>query len=242
MKRLQVLVAPLASASDMITVVLATLSVMSWTVRTVPLSTTAAVKGEPYELFDYGTGSPVAWDCSQPIHVSMNASALPDDLRREVMTELTAVLGTISARSPFRLSLVSATERVPTTQWGRQWFASQSEPPVIFFVGDPSRSDLWLPGKAAVGGLFPMQVDDRGTRAAAGFVIIDIDQLDDYYPGHGYRSRGALFTHELLHVLGLDHTDHPSSMMTPRVSDSSGELGEGDLAALRHLAAVGCGY
>jgi hypothetical protein len=31
-------------------------------------------------------------------------------------------------------------------------------------------------------------------------------------------------------------------MMTPRLSESSGVLGEGDIAGLQHLAGLGCGY
>jgi hypothetical protein len=242
MKRLHALVAPLASASDIITVVLASLSVLGWTVKAVPLAAAREVKGEPYVLIDHGTGSPVAWDCSQPIRVAVNSNALPTGLRREVIGELAAVLRTISSHSPFALSLAGSTDRVPSTQWGSQWLSDQSEPPVIFFVGDPSRSDLWRPGRAAVGGSFGVRQGDQRTEAMAGYVVISVDHLHDYFPGHGYRSRGALFTHELLHVLGLDHTDHPTSMMTPRISDGSGEMGDGDLAGLRRLAAIGCGY
>jgi hypothetical protein len=55
-------------------------------------------------------------------------------------------------------------------------------------------------------------------------------------------SRGALLTHELLHVLGLDHVHRSKwdSVMNPWLSYSWGKIGPGDLEGLERLAAIGC--
>jgi len=119
---------------------------------------------------------------------------------------------------------------------------AEGEFDVVVYFGEVGDTDLTLPGTAAVGGNFSIPGDGGSDLAYAGYVIIDVANLGDYRPGLGYLSRGALFTHEFLHVLGLDHTTHPDSMMTPLISRSTGSMGAGDVAGLRHLASLGCGY
>jgi hypothetical protein len=53
-------------------------------------------------------------------------------------------------------------------------------------------------------------------------------------------SHQALLTHELLHVLNLDHVADPDSLLTVRLSDSNGFLGPGDIEGLAKLHAASC--
>jgi hypothetical protein len=49
----------------------------------------------------------------------------------------------------------------------------------------------------------------------------------------------AILVHELLHVLGLGHTDDPEQLMAAENTGQSG-LGDGDLAGLAALQDAAC--
>ena len=233
----------MGSLSDAITVLLACASITSWAMGTLPLAKSDASAGPPYALLLRGHSNPVAWDCRKPIRVAVNEASLPGPLARVVLGELRDVAAEFSSRTPFELEIVGGTSVVPTRQWGEDLHHGTTDVDVVVYFGRPSDTDLMLPGAAAVGGSFSVSGGDRSSdRAYLGYVFIDATHLGDYRPGHGYLSRGALFTHEFLHVLGLDHTDHPDSMMNSLISRSTGEMGNGDLAGLRYLASLGCDH
>ena len=242
MRRLRTLIGPIASISDAITVMLACVSITSWAAGSLPLAMASGRVDPPYALLQRERSNPVAWDCRESISVGVNASRLTALLETEVMTELRSVVADISSETPYTLAIAGSTSIVPTHQWGRDMLGAEREFDVVVYFGEIGDTDLTLPGTAAVGGNFSIPGDGDSDLAYAGYVFIDVADLGDYRPGLGYFSRGALFTHEFLHVLGLDHTTHPDSMMTPLISRSTGSMGAGDVAGLRHLASLGCGY
>ena len=242
MRRLRNLVRPIASLSDAITVMLACVSITTWAVGTLPLALASGSEGPPYAFLHNGRSKSVAWDCRQSISVGVNASSLTALLEADVMSELRSVAAEISSETPYTLAIAGLTSIIPTHQWGRDMFGEEPEFDVVVYFGEVGDTDLTLPGAAAVGGNFSVPGNGESDLAYAGYVFIDVANLGDYRPGLGYFSRGALFTHEFLHVLGLDHTTHPDSMMTPLISRSTGSMGAGDVAGLRHLASLGCGY
>lgn len=76
-----------------------------------------------------------------------------------------------------------------------------------------------------------------------GSVVLDRNQLNAFRPGFGAgETQGALMLHELGHVMGLGHTDHPQQLMYPQLRDyRAARYGAGDLAGLRAQgAAQGC--
>jgi len=242
MKRLLTFTSPLASLCDVFTILIAAIGLANWTLRTAPVHASPDVGRDPYVYLANDRSDGAAWDCNHTINVAINAEALPLVIRRQTVDELSNALETISSRSRFTMKLVGTSTEFPTMKWGTERLNVRTQADVVVFIGDPAASDLWDPGKAAVGGSFSVPDGDMVERSFAGYVMVDSAQLVHYRPGSGYLSRSALFTHELLHVLGLGHTRHPSSMMTPRLSESSGVLGEGDIAGLQHLAGLGCGY
>jgi len=134
------------------------------------------------------------------------------------------------------------TTAVPSMQWSEEWDTYAPAARVVVSFGDATDTDLFEPGAAAMGGLFARRTPIGEPRAFAGFVYVHTAHLGDYQPGRGYLSRVALFTHELLHVLGLGHVhpSHADSILTPSLSDSYGRLGPGDIAGLGRLAEIGC--
>ena len=241
MKRLLAVATPIASLSDLITIAVAALSLTSWMAKAELLEAPAPIGGDPYE-FLADDGVPSVWACDEVISVAVNLGELQPDERHHAVAAVSASIQEISRHTPFQMRMVGETSRIPTSRWGARMLSGRIGPDVIVYVGDPSVSDLWIPGSAAVGGHFHESLSDGVNRARAGFVIVDSQQLEYLRPGIGRLSRTALFIHEFLHVLGLAHTRHDASMMAPRLEDSKGVLGGGDIAGLHHLADLGCGY
>ena len=75
---------------------------------------------------------------------------------------------------------------------------------------------------------------------SVGYVMVDVERLSDYRLGSGYLSRQALFTHELLHAIGLDHVNDPRSILREKISQSIGTIGPGDIAGMAALGELAC--
>jgi len=112
---------------------------------------------------------------------------------------------------------------------------------LLFAFVRQGQSDL-LPSLAAAAGGGVWQHDSKQNRPITkiGYVLVDINRLSDYQPGSGYLSREALFTHELLHSVGLDHVNDPSSLLNTKISQSFGTIGSGDIAGLKALGDLAC--
>jgi hypothetical protein len=202
----------------------------------------SAERGDPYVLVADREGTPLTWDCSKPIPVAVNLNSLPSHDRASVLRDLKTVLAEISSQSSFQLHFAGETDEVPTKSWGYERHPGSASAPVVVAFGDGTDSDLYRPGAIAVGGFF-YDDDDRGlARAYLGYVYVHTEHFADLKEGSGFMSRGALLTHELLHVLGLDHVHRSKwdSVMNPWLSYSWGKIGPGDLEGLKRLAAIGC--
>lgn len=198
--------------------------------------------GAPYVLFEGSDGDHPVWDCSQPIGIAVNLRSVPIVEHQVLLKELMTAVEDINENSVFRLYVVGQTTAVPSRQWADNWDTYAPAAPVVISFGDSKDTDLYVPGAAAIGGQFARRIPTGELRAFAGYVYVHTAHLGDYQPGRGYLSRVALFTHELLHVLGMGHvhSSHIDSILTPKLSESHGELGPGDRAGLRRLAEVGC--
>jgi pimeloyl-ACP methyl ester carboxylesterase len=207
-----------------------------------PFEVDQAPIGAPYVLFEGSDGDHPVWDCSKPIGIAVNLHSVPIVEHQVLLKDLMTAVEDINENSVFRLYVVGQTTAVPSMQWAKEWDTYAPAARVVVSFGDATDTDLFEPGAAAMGGLFARRTRIGEPRAFAGFVYVDTAHLGDYQPGRGYRSRVGLFTHELLHVLGLGHVhpSHADSILTPSLSESHGELGPGDRAGLRRLAEIGC--
>lgn len=198
--------------------------------------------GERYSLFSDAEGRHPVWDCPTPIDIAVNLHQVSESQRPSLIGDIQEAIDDINESSYFTLRRIGTTNAVPTSSWGTDWRGYTPAAPVVIAFGSGTDTDLLPPGAAAVGGQFS-SIDSKGQRrATAGWVYVDTRHLDDYPPGRGDLGRVGLFTHELLHVLGLGHVDsrQSRSIMTPRLSDSTGYLGAGDLAGLQRLEAISC--
>jgi hypothetical protein len=80
--------------------------------------------------------------------------------------------------------------------------------------------------------------DSSGPHLGAGRVVLRTSALAAMDPGFSATGRASLMLHELTHVLGLDHTGHRHSVMTPVLGQGEVELTADDRAGLSVLAAA----
>lgn len=211
-------------------------------VSAVAVETVRTAAGKRYSLFTDADGRHPVWECGTPIDVAVNLRQVSESQWSSLVDDIQVAIDDINESSNFTLRRIGLTDAVPMSSWGTDWRRYTPAAPVVIAFGSGGDTDLLPPGAAAVGGQFSSIDSDGQRRATAGWVYVDTRHLDDYPPGRGYLGRVGLLTHELLHVLGLGHVDsrQSESLMTPRLSDSSGYLGAGDIAGLRRLEAVSC--
>lgn len=111
--------------------------------------------------------------------------------------------------------------------------------PVVIGWSDAARtSALQGSSTGAAAGIMGPSARDDGLFLRAGVVFIDIDDLPQSFDRAEDRDRTLLIlTHELGHVVGLDHVTDSGELMYPLLNGATG-WGPGDLAG---LAAAGSG-
>lgn len=196
--------------------------------------------GSAYGFLASNASGPSVWDCTAPIKVVVNDSALPSAARETFRADLAAAFASISSVSPFEFLLVGTTSKIPSRSWGSSWDDEPHRAPVIVAVAPAASSDLVKEHGAAAGGSFYRETPSGSLVSYAGYVMVELEDFGTYRPGSGRMSHQALLLHELLHVLNLGHVHDSSSVLTPLLSASDGDLGPGDVAGLSVLAARGC--
>lgn len=204
------------------------------------IQSTTVKWGASYELLESSAGRPSAWDCRNLIRVVVNLDDAPRVDRDSIERDLHEAIDDVNDNGPFTMEIIGHTHAFPTLDWPTDRLDEPGSPHVIVHVGHTSALAGNRQGIAALGGSFSRSAPGPFDEAHAGYVFADLDRLGDYRPGSGWMSRQALFSHELLHVLGLGHVSHAESVLTPLLSQSHGHIGAGDRAGLIRLAAGRC--
>ncbi|QFG69921.1 matrixin family metalloprotease [Ornithinimicrobium pratense] len=181
--------------------------------------------GEGYSyLATSQSGAPVTWACEAIIEVEVNPQGAPEGYAELVAS----ALATVNEASSFTFEVVAETD-------DRQFFDRPPGPVLLGWASEEEVPDLVGP-VAGLGG--PSYVSGPGgARSVTGTVVIDTDLPRGWFRG---MDEEAVLVHELLHVLGLGHTQESGQLMAARHHGQS-ELGEGDLAGLAALEAHACG-
>lgn len=178
------------------------------------------------------SGQPVTWrTCT--IDFVVNPAGAPAG----AVEDLTAALERVAAASGMQLRLVGTTDTVPTSGYGQQ-ATDGSFPPVLVAWTTP-QSGLLSPTNG--GRSFDVSVGSgEDTYWVSSMVVFNAD-LDDARDG-GFddaRSRGAVYLHELAHVIGLGHVDSTAELMNPATGYRP-DFGAGDLEGLSVMGAANC--
>lgn len=170
----------------------------------------AAARGEGYEYLGVVAGEPVTWDACAPIAWSLDAG----EASAVAVADIKDAIAHMEADSGFDFEPA----------------ADGTTPMLRIEIVDDAGSDLLT---ADDWGRTDLRHDGR--RATSAVVALSIDGEGILEHGDGPRSWGGLARHELGHVLGLGHVDHPTSLMHPALELRPGHPGEGDFAGFADL-------
>lgn len=184
--------------------------------------------GEGYSfLSTTSDGDPVTWACEAQIEVVVNPEGAPDGYAELV----DSAFATLNEASSFTFVLTGETD-------DREFFDRQRGPVLLGWADEEEVPQL-AGATAGLGGSTYLTGPGGGGRSVGGMVVLDTDMHRGWWFGRS-DDEEAVLVHELLHVLGLGHTDDPSQLMAAEHSGQT-ELGQGDLDGLAALEAAACG-
>jgi hypothetical protein len=181
---------------------------------------------------------PVAWSPCRPIHFVVRQQGGPTNGGELIAT----AVARISAASGLQFVDDGVTDEAPSMGrpayepelYGKRWA------PVLVAWSTPEETEALEGDTVGIGGAAPV------TRAGlsvyvTGSVTLDGPAMADLLAGpNGTENALGVLTHELGHVVGLDHVDDPSQLMNPQASEAVSTLQAGDLAGLAQLGTGAC--
>lgn len=182
--------------------------------------------GEGYSFISTtSTGAPLTWECEARIEVLVNPEGAPDGYADLVAS----AVATVEEASSFSFVVIGETDDRDFLERGRG--------PVLLGWADEDEVAQLAGSTAGIGGASYVTGPSGGGRAVGGMVVIDRDLPRGFLGGI---DEEVVLVHELLHVLGLGHTDDADQLMAAQHTGQSG-LGEGDLTGLAALETAACG-
>jgi hypothetical protein len=180
--------------------------------------------GEGYSyLATTQDGAPVTWGCGAVIEVEVNPQGAPEGYEELIAS----AFATVNEAGGFTFELVGETD-------DRRFFDRSPGPVLLGWADEEEVPDLAGP-VAGLGGASYV-TGPGGALAVSGTVVLDTDLPRGWLRG---TDEEAVLVHELLHVLGLGHTDQRGELMQAR-HHGQDELGDGDLAGLAALERHAC--
>jgi hypothetical protein len=171
-------------------------------------------------------GQPVRW-CAPEIRLLINDSQAPAG----ALKDFRQAMAQVSAASGIRLQIVGNTDLIADSTSHLR--AGDPYPEVLVSWARPHESDLMAAGASGVTTANPARTAE-GMRLVTGAVIFNTDHDALYRPGFGEgMTRGNLYLHELIHLLGLGHVDSDELMAATIGADTPAGLSAGDRDGLR---------
>jgi len=197
--------------------------------------------GMPYAFWAMDhRGDPLRWDACLPIRFVLNPQGAPEEADQDVRVALRI----LATAADLELILDGPTDEEPSAARplveadasGWRWL------PVLIAWAEPGQGGLPLT-LADRGLALPVAVRDGDREAyVTGQVILNASRRD-LTPGFEDRrdAIGATLVHELAHLLGLDHVDDTTQLLSIDPGTGPVVLGSGDRAGLERLGrAAGC--
>ncbi|MBZ5734466.1 matrixin family metalloprotease [Nocardioides sp. TRM66260-LWL] len=189
-----------------------------------------------YAFLTEVNGQPVGYDPCRPIRYEVNPAGAPDGWPDLVARSI----ATIEQATGLRFEDDGTTTDRDFFQ--RRTAALGRPLPVLIGWADASENRDLDGDVAGLGGSSPGEPSPLGrVHYVTGSVLLD----QDAYARLAARPDGAvemqgILTHELGHLVGLDHVEDPRELMNPSYVGQRG-LGPGDRAGLARLGALPCG-
>lgn len=203
-----------------------------------PAATLLATGNHAFAAMQPDGVGPVAWSPCRPIHYVVRAQGSPVKGPELIATSVAR----ISAASGLQFVDDGLTDEAPSVDrdayepelYGMRWA------PVLIAWSTPEEMPTLAGDTVGIGGSAPV------TRAGlsvyvTGSVTLDAPAMADLLASpNGTNGAYGVITHELGHVLGLDHVDDSAQLMNPRASAAVSTLQPGDLAGLAELGTGAC--
>lgn len=172
---------------------------------------------------------PVTWDPCREIRYVVNPEGAPAGYAAVV----TAAVNDISRASGLDFEYVgTTTDRQFSNRSGP---LDTTPPPVLVGWATPDEVPDLAGYVAGVGGAEATHLERDRFTYVTGMVVLDRDP----FAAMGTTLQRAVVTHELGHLVGLDHVDDPGQLMFEETTSRS-TLGAGDLDGLAHLGNGPC--
>lgn len=202
-----------------------------------PASAASATYSVQYLTLGNGQRVVARWNPCRTHAYKVNLASVPSATRATVLAETQAALRVLATRSGMSFTYKGATSEVPRVGS----YAKQSADIIIAFTTPTKTNYLYGTADARGGNAATMMTTTSGTTSTykaaiiKGFVVVNTAKLlRSYKPGFGTGvRRGNLLTHELGHVVGLNHVSNSRLLMNPILSSySPNGYAVGDVAGL----------
>lgn len=208
-----------------------------------PLGTprTAPSEGGPFAFLNVQPSSdePVAFDPCRPVTLVVDDRSAPngsDGLLQEALDEVSTATGLRFVVEGETTEPASSSRRpVQVDRYGDRWA------PVLVTWAYPDDFASLEGDVAGVGGGQAISRGDSPSVYVTGMVVLDAPGSAEMLDREDGRDQvRAILMHELGHLVGLDHVDDPSQLMSPVNSGDVVTFQSGDLAGLALLGAGNC--
>ncbi|WP_196804442.1 matrixin family metalloprotease [Cellulomonas sp. URHD0024] len=205
---------------------------------TPPPETLAATGNHAFAAMQPDGSGPVAWSPCRPIHYVVRPDGGPAngaDLIATAVARMSAASGLVFVDD-------GLTDEAPSMdrpayepeRYGKRWA------PVLVSWSTPEETPALEGNTVGIGGSAPVTRVGRSVYVTGSVTLDGPGMVDLVTMPNGINDALGVITHELGHVVGLDHVDDPSQLMNPQASDSVYTLQQGDLAGLAVLGTGSC--
>ena len=203
-----------------------------------PPMSSGQTEGFAFSALQPDGDGPVAYSPCRPIHYVVR----PDGAPAGGPALIQAAVARVSVATGLQFVDDGATREVPSADrkayqpdvYGARWA------PVLIAWSTAAESPELAGEVAGIAGSASVTRSGRSVYVT-GSVTLDSDDIGalDALPGTRATALGVV-THELAHLVGLDHVDDPTQLMYPSTSATRSGLGAGDLAGLAALGSGDC--
>ncbi|WP_426595483.1 matrixin family metalloprotease [Cellulomonas sp. McL0617] len=203
-----------------------------------PAATMVATGNHAFAAMQPDGIGPVAWSPCRPIHYVVRAEGGPPNGAELIAT----AVARMSAASGLVFVDDGLTQEAPRLDrdayepelYGKRWA------PVLVAWSTPDETPSLAGDTVGIGGSAPVTRNGLAVYVT-GSVTLDAPDLTGILATpDGTDAALGVITHELGHVVGLDHVDDPAQLMNPRATPSVSTLQQGDLAGLAELGTGAC--
>lgn len=182
--------------------------------------------GEGYTFMEVtDDGSPVTWACGAEISVEVNPAGAPDGYAELVA----AAVSRVNEASGFTFVVAGETDD--------RSFLDRGRGPVLVGWADEQEVPELAGTTAGLGGSTYVVGPGGDARSVGGMVVLDTDMPGGWLRG---LDEEVVLVHELVHVLGLGHSDDADSLMAAENAGQA-EFTDADLDGLAALEQAACG-